>query len=941
MDNEKMNYSKTVNLPQTDFSMKANLPQREPEFLKKWEEIEIYKKIRERNKGKTKFILHDGPPYANGHIHIGTSLNKILKDFVIKYKTMNGFDSPYTPGWDCHGLPIEQQCMKELKLDKHKVDRLEFRKQAAAFANKFINIQKQEFKRLGVLSDWENPYLTLNKKYEGIIVKIFGDLVKNGYIYRQKKPVYWCPTCETALADAEVEYANHISHSIYVKFEILKYPAKIDDSKIAKEKAYVLIWTTTPWTLPANVALAFQPEAEYVFAKVKYKNGIKENLILSKKLLNIVAEKTGIEEYEIINDFPGINLEGIVCKNPLIERESVGILADFVSLEDGTGVVHIAPGHGQEDYQAGLKYNLPIISPVDDRGIFTEEIKEFAGHKVFAANPLIIEKLNLSGSILAEQKLEHSYPHCWRCKRAIIFRATPQWFMSVENNNLRKNILNIIKSVKWVPSYGENRITGMMEVRPDWCLSRQRLWGVPIPVFYCEKCKEPILDDKVITHIANLFSVNGSDIWFEKTSEEMIGTLNIKCSHCGSDKFYKEEDILDVWFDSGVSSEAVLASGDFPDLTWPADIYLEGSDQHRGWFQTSLIPAVALRQKAPYKTVLTHGFVVDGEGKKMSKSLGNVISSQEIIDKYGADILRLWVAASDYREDIRISPEILKGLIDSYRKIRNTLRFLMGNTSDFSFKNALSYQNMREIDRHALSKLQETIQQVTSAYENFEFHRAIFSINNYCTVYLSGFYLDILKDTLYCDNPLWENRISAQTALNEICLVLIRLIAPILSFTAEECWQEIRKKDNSLDESIFLTEYPKVKNEYVFSNEINNKYEQLFKIREKALLKFEELRREKKIGSNLEAHLDIYNIDADITSDIELLHTVIGTWDISIHKVSDPGNVSEVEVSAKVSTHAKCERCWRRKEDVNNNNKYNGMLCSRCVQSLDKINAKN
>lgn len=923
-----MDYSKTVNLPQTDFPMKANLPQREPLFLKQWEETGLYEKIRNKNAGKKKFVLHDGPPYANGHIHLGTSLNKILKDFIIKYASMAGFDAPYTPGWDCHGLPIEQQCMKEMKVGKHNVDRVTFRKQAAKFAEKFIDIQRDEFKRLGVLSDWHKPYLTMDPKYEGVIVKVFGDLAKAGYIFRQKKPVYWCPSCETAMADAEVEYAEHVSHSVYVKFKIEQSPVQYSSS----QEGYVVIWTTTPWTLPANVALAFHPTADYVNAIVTTKEGNKENLIMAKRLLPVFAEKTGAAKYEIINEYNGRQLEGIKCGNPIVDRGSVGVLAEYVTLDDGTGVVHIAPGHGQEDYLVGLLYNLPILSPVDEKGMFTDEVPNLKGHKVFAANHLIIDELKSKGALLFEDKITHSYPHCWRCKKPIIFRATPQWFMSVEHDKLRARLLETIKNVQWVPQYGQNRITGMIETRPDWCLSRQRLWGVPVPVFHCEKCGEPLLDGKVIDHISRLFSQNGSDIWFEKSPAELLDGTESRCSKCSGTSFRKEEDILDVWFDSGVSSEAVLASGNFKGLSWPADMYLEGSDQHRGWFQTSLLPAVALRNSAPYKTVLTHGFVVDGAGKKMSKSLGNVIAPQEIIDKSGADMLRLWVATSDYREDIRISPEILKGLSDTYRKIRNTLRFLLGNTYDYSPVNAINYDALREVDRHALSSLQKVIDEVTYAYRNYEFHRAVVSLNNFCAVYLSGFYLDALKDTLYCDDTASASRRGAQSVLWETASVITRLLAPILSYTAEETWQELRKKDSNLSESVFLSDLPQKREEYVFSQSLESKWEKLFALRNKALCEFELLRKDKKIGSNLEGRASIYHeasFAPEIFADKELLSMVLGTWDVSVTQSSD-----ELKIAAGKSEYPKCCRCWRHTPDTSKNNKFSEDLCPRCASVL-------
>ncbi len=931
MENEKKDFSKSVNLPQTEFPMKANLPQREPEFLKTWEEKDIYSSVRRKNEGRKKFIFHDGPPYANGHIHLGTSLNKILKDFIIKYKSMSGSDAPYTPGWDCHGLPIEQQALKELKLDKHKVEMIAFRKQAADFAKRFINIQRSEFKRLGVFGDWEKPYLTLDPKYESVIIKAFGELAKKGYIYRSKKPVYWCPACETALADAEVEYADHVSHSVYVKFDIKKFPEVLSE----EQKASVLIWTTTPWTLPANVALAFNPGVDYVLASVTYSDGMADRLILSKKLLAVVAENTGMKEYKVLREFSGKSLEGIVCSNPLLERDSVGVLADYVSTEDGTGVVHIAPGHGQEDYQVGLKYKLPVLSPVNEWGAFTDEVPEFKGQKVFASNPLIIEKLKNEGKLVFEDKFTHSYPHCWRCKKPVIFRATPQWFMSVEHDSLRERMLDIIKKVSWVPSYGENRITGMMETRPDWCLSRQRLWGVPLPVFYCEKCGEPVLDYDLIMHIAKQFAEFGSDRWYEKSSKELMAPLDIKCKKCGASDFRKEQDILDVWFDSGVSSLAVLESGNFEGLSWPADMYLEGSDQHRGWFQTSLLVASALKGAAPYKTVLTHGFVVDGEGKKMSKSIGNTVAPEKIIAQYGADILRLWVATSDYREDIRISPEILKGLIDNYRKMRNTIRFLLGNISDYSSSQAIEYKNMREIDRYAISKLNETIKIVTSAYEAYEFHNAAVQLNLHCTVFLSNFYLDALKDILYCDKPASNARRSSQRAIWETCSALIRLMAPILPFTTEEAWQELRKIDKSLPESVFLAEFPVVEGGNTFSIEQEKKWEKLMGLRENASAEFEKLRKEKKIGSNLEASVNIYDNGSLSAIDKELLCNVLGTWDVALSEVTDPGaKPGEIQVSAGVSSHAKCERCWRHVKDVSTANKHGSNLCGRCVEAL-------
>ncbi|MCL2798790.1 MAG: isoleucine--tRNA ligase [Endomicrobia bacterium] len=927
MDTEKKDYSKTVNLPKTDFQMKANLAQREPSFVENWDKEDLYAKICGKNKDKEKFIFHDGPPYANAHIHIGTALNKVLKDFILKYRSMIGNYVPYTPGWDCHGLPIEQLALKELKTDKNKVDRMVFRKQAADFARKFVEIQKEEFKRLGVIADWKNPYLTLDPKYEASIVKVFGQLTEKGYIYRKKKPVYWCLSCETALADAEVEYADHATDSILVKFKIVLLPEELKSKEYKLKDFSVLIWTTTPWTLPANVALAFKGDAEYVAAVYKLEDGREEKIIVAKPLAESVKEKIKALSCEVILEAKGVDFVNIQCQNPVVERQSKGILADFVSMEDGTGIVHIAPGHGVEDYQAGLEYGLEVISPLNDRGQFTKEVPEFEGQNVFKANPLIIEKLEREGKLLGKFQLEHSYPHCWRCKKPVILRATPQWFLNVEHNNLRKKLLDSIKTVNWIPKYGENRITGMIESRPDWCLSRQRLWGVPIPVFYCKDCGEALIDPKIIYKISELFGQKGSDIWFELNEAELLKGTNASCTSCHSVNFRKEEDILDVWFDSGVSYEAVLSSGNYKDLEFPADLYLEGSDQHRGWFQTSLIPSVAVKERAPYNNVLTHGFVVDGQGKKMSKSLGNATSSEQLISKYGADIVRLWIASSDYREDIRISEEIIKGLSDAYRKIRNTMRFLLGNIGDFEVKNILQFKDLQEIDKYALSRLQELINQTSAAYESYEFHKAVTALNNFCNVFLSGFYLDALKDTLYCNAKNSAERISAQSAMFEICSVLIRLTTPIISFTADEAWKEIIKIDPSSVQSVFLADFPIMNSKNILQAEILEKWEKILEVRSQALLGYEKLRQEKIIGSNLEAALKIkYPAKyADVFKDKNLVSLALGSWDLTFEQVNGEDIIS---VETFKSEYQKCERCWRHIFGIKNG------LCPRCAEAL-------
>jgi len=703
-----MEYKSTLNLPQTNFPMKADLPKREPEFLKVWEEQDIYKLILQKPGPKGKFILHDGPPYANGDIHIGHALNKTLKDIIVKYKTMQGFSSPYVPGWDCHGLPIEHALFRDLKIHKSQIPQLDFRKKAHEYAMKFVDRQRGQFKRLGVFGDWNNPYLTLSHEYEEAIVSSFNKL--GDYIYRGLKPVNWCYKCETALAEAEVEYEDHTSPSIYVKF-------KLDANKDFAENSFLVIWTTTPWTLIANVAVAVHPDFTYAYVKTE-----KGNLIISQDLLSHALEQIGIQQSEVIKEIPGKKLEGLIYSHPFGLRKGRVVLADYVSREEGTGLVHTAPGHGNEDYFTGIRYKLDIIMPVDSRGKFDTTAGEFQGLNVFDANRLILEKLQGLGALLFNSQIQHSYPHCWRCKAPIIFRATKQWFLSIDKNDLRKKLLTAIdKEVEWVPAVGKERISAMVELRPDWCLSRQRYWGVPIPALVCNSCHEQFFISSVIEKFAQLVAKEGTDSWFEHDLKDFISG-DISCPYCQAKDLSKGNDILDVWFDSGVSSQAVLKKR--KELGGvPAELYLEGSDQHRGWFQSSLIPGVCIDGKPPFKTVLTHGFVVDGEGRKMSKSLGNVISPQDIIKDYGADILRMWVASSDYNEDIRISKEILTRLSEAYRKIRNTARFILSNLYDFNpDTDKVAYQDLKKIDNWILSQMDEKLlQEVPKAYDKFNF----------------------------------------------------------------------------------------------------------------------------------------------------------------------------------------------------------------------------
>ncbi|MEW6040674.1 MAG: isoleucine--tRNA ligase [Elusimicrobiota bacterium] len=903
--------------------MKANLPRREPEIADFWKKINVYKKMLEL-KGPNKFVLHDGPPYANGVIHIGHALNKILKDVVVKYKAMRNYSTPYVPGWDCHGLPIEYQLFKDLKTDKRKMNRVEFRKKAREFASKFIEIQKSEFIRLGVLGEWENPYLTMSASYESVIIRIFGGLASAGYIYRAKKPIYWCAHCETALADAEVEYAESISPYIYVKFKLTKQPEEL--KRFKGENLFVLIWTTTPWTLPANVALAFNPDFEY--AVVEVSSG--EKYIIADKLVEKVVNEAGIKKYKILRKIKGAKLEGIECENPLVARKSTGVTGSFVNMEEGTGVVHIAPGHGVEDYLVGLKYNLEVISPVDERGVFTSEVPDFAGHRVFAANSLIVKKLKEKGLLLFDKEFSHSYPHCWRCKHEIIFRATDQWFLNVEHNNLRKHLIESTQTVKWIPDYGINRITGMLQTRPDWCLSRQRYWGVPIPVIYCNSCGKAILSKDIIECFAKITLKETSDAWFIRPVEDFLPE-KFSCS-CGGKNFKKEEDILDVWFDSGVSSEAVLrGDGGRKGENWPADMYLEGSDQHRGWFQTSLIPAVALRKNPPYKSVLTHGFVVDGEGKKMSKSLGNVVAPQEIMQLYGAEILRLWACSADYVEDVRISKEIIGRLIETYRKIRNTIRFLTGNLYDFNpLTMCLNKDDLLSIDLWMLYRLQVLIKEVTDAYEEYKFHTVIYLINNFCVSELSGFYLDILKDRLYTFALSSKERRSAQTVLYELLIAVVKLSAPVLSFTCEEAWQ-VFKKENSgaslLADSIFLENIPQV-NEDLIDEELDGDWRALVQIRDRVNLEIETLRKQGVIGSSLEAKVILALNSEEQKSILRKYSSQLPS--VFIVSQVEIKETSEKEITVLHAEGTRCDRCWNWSKSTDERG-----LCSRCRQAIE------
>jgi isoleucyl-tRNA synthetase len=908
-----MDYKDTLNLPKTDFPMKANLTVREPELLKRWEDIGLYKLLREKAADRPRYILHDGPPYANGHIHLGTALNKILKDIIIKSHQMSGMNAAYVPGWDCHGLPIEHQVDKELGKKKETMSQTERRTLCRRYAEKFIDIQRSEFKRLGVLGEWDNPYLTMAYYYEATIARELGRFFENGSIVRSKKPIYWCTSCRTALAEAEVEYADHKSPSIYVKFA-LRPEAAAKFPEFLGKNPYVLIWTTTPWTLPANLAIALHPDFVYVAVEVEG-----EVWILAKGLLENVMNAAGVENYKVIRTFNASELCGLKARHPFVDRDSLILPGRHVTLETGTGAVHTAPGHGREDYEAGLEYGLDIYSPVDDFGRFTKDVEFFAGRFVFDANKEVIAKLEENGALVQKGQISHSYPHCWRCKNPVIFRATPQWFISMEETGLREKALDWIDRVQWLPGWGRERIYGMVANRPDWCISRQRSWGVPISVFRCTECGQYITSRELFDHIVSMFEKEGADAWFTHPVEELLPE-NVCCPGCGGRKVEKETDILDVWFDSGTSFAAVLEKR--PELGLPADLYLEGSDQHRGWFHSSLLAAVGTRGSAPYKTVLTHGFVVDGQGRKMSKSIGNVIAPEEIIRQYGAEILRLWVAAEDYRDDIRISQDILKRLSEAYRRIRNTCRFLLGNLYDFEpATHAVARDQMLELDRFALHQLQDLIEKVRQGFDRFEFHRVYHALHNYCVVDLSSFYLDILKDRLYTCAAESTERRSAQTVIHIILNTLVRLMAPVLSFTAEEIWLGM---SNGQEPSVHLLAFPEP-DASLKDEQLAARWEKILALRQEVLRVLETARKEKIIGHPLDARVRFSlppEFEAEFSGCEELFRTVFIVSQVSIEPESAlEAPIGQVElpglkIQVETASGEKCERCWVRSEKV-------------------------
>ena len=904
----------TLLMPKTKFPMRGNLPNKEPEFLKRWEEMDLYRKVLEKNAGKPSYVLHDGPPYANGNIHIGHALNKILKDFIVKYKNMNGFVSNYVPGWDTHGLPIEQVLVNN-GVDRKSMPATKFRNKCKDYALKQVDKQRADFKKLGVIGDWENPYLTLDPKFEAEQIRVFGKMVDKGYIYKGLKPIYWSPSSESALAEAEIEYRDHTSPSIYVGFELVS-----EDGVVEKGTKFV-IWTTTPWTLPANLGIAVHPDFEYQEVKV---NG--ENYLLAKERVNFLAEQFGWENYELGKTVLGKELEYLLCQHPFLDRTSTVILADYVTLDSGTGLVHTAPGHGVDDFIVGQgKYKLGVLSPVDNQGNLTEEAGQFAGQFVFDANKNIIAHLAETGALLKQENITHSYPHDWRSKKPIIFRSTPQWFCSVDA--FRSELLDAVDRTKFYSEWGKPRLYNMIRDRGDWVISRQRVWGVPIPVFYAEN-GEAILDNTLIEHVAKIFEVEGSNVWFYKDAKELLPE---GYTHPGSPngEFTKEMDIMDVWFDSGTSHQGCCAVRD--DLTYPADLYLEGSDQYRGWFNSSLITSVAISGDAPYKELVSAGFVMDGNGNKMSKSLGNVISPNDVGKQLGAEIIRLWSASVDYTQDVRISNDILKQVSETYRKIRNTFRFLLGNLFNGSFDNRtdlLSYDELEELDKYMVLKFEKVVAKVLDYYENYQFNSITTELINFFNVELSSFYLDYGKDILYIEAEKSHKRLSMLTVLYTVLSKSVRLLAPILSFTAEEVYDNMPYEDA---ESVHLTDFP-AKN-LIDDAALEAKWDKLLEVRDDVNKALEESRNEKVIGKSLEVAVEIYSNDSEV---VELLNSVDNLHQlfiVSSVEVKENDGVAYDLATVKVTKAEghRCERCWNIVEEVNEEG-----LCPRCASILNK-----
>jgi isoleucyl-tRNA synthetase len=921
----------TLNLPKTDFSMKANLPQNEPKQLERWEQIRIYDRIRQARQGAPKYVLHDGPPYANGPIHLGHALNKCLKDFVVKSKTMAGFDAPYVPGWDCHGLPIEIKVDESLGRKKLEMDPLQVRNACRKYADGFVDLQRSQFKRLGVFGDWGNPYSTMNPRYEGVIIRLFYDFLDKGMVYKGLKPVYWCIHDGTALAEAEVEYANHTSPSIWVKYALTSDPATLDPA-LAGRKVSTIIWTTTPWTLPASLAVTFSPDEQYVALEHEG-----EVFIVAQKLAEATQQATNLSGAREIARFPGIKLEHTTYKHPFLERQILGVLGDYVTMDQGTGAVHTAPAHGADDFYTGVKYGLDPTCNVDDSGRLRNGLPEYEGKTVFEANKPIIELLKSRGVLMGLGHIEHSYPHCWRCHNPVIFRATEQWFIGMESkladSTLRQRALDEIKKVKWDPAWGEERIANMIATRPDWCISRQRIWGVPIAVFFCRKCNELVNDPKVNQAVVDLFASEGADAWYQRDAQSIM-PAGYKCAKCGVSDFRKETDILDVWFESGSSHAAVVG-------VEPADFYLEGGDQYRGWFHSSLLCEVGSRNQSPYRAVATNGWTLDEQGRAMSKSLGNGVDPVEIADKMGSEIVRLWVASVDFREDVRCSDNLMQRVAENYRKIRNTIRAMLGNLYDFDVQNnAVPFAEMEGLDQFMLGQTAALAREVTGWYERFEFHRIYQRVIAFCVSDLSNVYIDVLKDRLYTFAPNDKRRRSGQTALWRITEALTRLLAPMMSFTADEIWRYLPQVEGR-EESVHLSRFPKPEEiAPALDSSIQSDWETLLALRDEVMKPLEEARNRKLIGKGLEAQVTIaatepvYSVLKRHEGDLRYLYLVS---QVRLTPVSGNGS-TPIAVTVGRADGRKCERCWNYSVHVGENSKYPD-VCERCSAALEQIEA--
>ena len=930
-----MDYNQTLNLPKTDFPMRASLPQREPEFLKSWEENKQYEELMKLGADKPMFLLHDGPPYANGDIHIGHALNKTLKDFIVRYKNMTGFQSPYVPGWDTHGLPTELAARKKAGISATTdISDLELRKICRDTALGYVDVQRESFKRLGVIGEWDNPYITLQKEFEQEQIKVFASMANKGYIYKGLKPVYWCADCNTALAEAEIEYGEDPCHSIYVKFKVTDDMGKLAALGADLDKTYFVIWTTTTWTLPANLAICVGPNYEYSLLKA---NG--EYFVMATDLAGAAMEDAGITDYETVGIIRGNELEYMKTQHPFLDRTSLVIVGDHVTLESGTGCVHTAPGHGVDDFIVCKNYpEIPIVVPVDDKGYLTEEAGQFAGLFTEDANKPIAEHLEKIGALFALKKIKHQYPHCWRCHKPVIFRATSQWFCSVDA--FKEGAVKAAEEVKWFPEWGKDRLQSMVQERADWCISRQRKWGVPIPVIYCKDCGKEIIDADVMNKVSDIFGEEGSDAWYAHEAEYFVPE-GFKCPHCGkSNGFEKEKDIMDVWFDSGSSHFAVCKNR--PYLKWPADVYLEGADQYRGWFQSSLLTSVAAGKGAPYKEIITHGWTVDGEGRKMSKSLGNGIAPQEVISKYGADILRLWVASADYHADIRISPEILKQISDNYRKIRNTARYCLGNLYDFDpDKDIVSNDELEELDKYALMKLDEVIETAKQGYDNYEYHTTAHALHNFCVVDMSNFYFDVLKDRLYTSAPDSKSRRAAQTVLYKVLDALTLLLTPILAFTCDEIWKEMKHDSSRDSRSPLFNEIPDEKFIETDSSFIE-KWDKIHEIRTDAQKALEIARGEKVIGKPLEAKVTLY-AEGELKDFLESVKEALPEiFIVSFVEIADgegevKGDVEGLSLSVSKAEGEKCERCWKFTRNIGSNPKH-PTLCAECAKTMELLN---